>query len=259
MVELFRRSNPITFFALVIYTFAINLNLYIYPPAIKMEATAPLGNVVLEFLKVVSGGNDLVLTTVFILLVILQALMVNNIIHKHKLYLEHNSLSGFCYVLLIGLFNVHVYLSPAFFAGFAIIFALDKIYESYSSNNFSQPFDIGFAIAIASLFYFPAVILFFFMFVALNLTRVFRWRQWVVCLMGFLCPYFLFMAYYFYQDGLGSFAAKHFSRPQTTLTEEPLFLLLVILKALVIAAILIWFVYVFQNNYYKSVVKKGSS
>jgi hypothetical protein len=55
-------------------------------------------------------------------------------------------------------------------------------------------------IALASLFYFPAIFFFFIIWIALILLRSFNLREWFVPVLGVLFPYLFVFAYYFMAD-----------------------------------------------------------
>ena len=180
MVSIFKASKSVVLVVLFIYTILINLNLYIYPPTIDIQVTAPLSKLVLDALQAISNGQSYILTTIFIMLMLMQAAMLNYLVDRHKLLSTYTSLPALCYVLLISLFNEHLFLSPPFLANFAVLVALAQVYSSYNNNSFTQPFDVGLAIGIASLFYLPVLILTIFALLALNITRVFNWRESLV-------------------------------------------------------------------------------
>ena len=79
-----------------------------------------------------------------------------------------------------------------------------KILSLYKSNNPLPPiFDAGLLnIALASLFYFPALVFMLFLLLGLFVLRPFKWREWVVSFMGLVAPYFLISLYYFWNNQL---------------------------------------------------------
>ena len=79
--------------------------------------------------------------------------------------------------------------------------ALFKICLSYRVDEaFSTIFDASFFIAIASLFYFPTIIIYPLIWVTLIVIRPFIWREWIISIIGLLLPYVFVVVYYFWTD-----------------------------------------------------------
>ena len=255
MVSIFKASKSVVLVVLFIYTILINLNLYIYPPTIDIQVTAPLSKLILDGLQAISNGQSYILTTIFIMLMLMQAAMLNYLVDRHKLLSTYTSLPALCYVLLISLFNEHLFLSPPFLANFAVLVALAQVYSSYNNNSFTQPFDVGLAIGIASLFYLPVLILTIFALLALNITRVFNWRESLVSVVGVLIPYLFLGTFYFVTDGFSGFIAAQFGQIHTTITNIPINYPEIIIKATIILFIVMLAMFFFQSHFFKSIVK----
>jgi len=185
----------------------------------------------------------------------MQAAILNFLVDRHKLLSTYTSLPALCYVLLVSLFNTHLYLSPPFLANFAILIALGRIYSSYNTQSFTQPFDMGFAIGIASLFYLPAIILTAFVLLALNIVRVFNWRQSILCIIGVIIPYFLAGTYFFVTDQLSEFLVSQFGSITTATTTLGINYLEIIIKGTTVLGIIFMALYFFQSQFFKSIVK----
>lgn len=254
MINIFKLSRPYLIPLLAVYTVLLNLNLFFHPIEVAYEANAPLSHLVLSFIEVI-GENQATLNWIFfVLCLFIQALLLNRIVNKYRLIAHLSFLSSFSYVLLISMFNHHLFMSPAFFSNFAIIFMLDKTYESYNSSSYRHLFDIGFAISIASLFYLPTLILVVFMLVALATTRVFNWREWIVSITGVLIPYFLVGTYFFLFNQLGEFAFQHFleMNESTAISVNGLEL---VVKLLILLAIIMLTMFFFQIQFLKTIVQ----
>jgi len=74
---------------------------------------------------------------------------------------------------------------------------------------YTQVFDTGFLISIASLFYFPSSLYLLFLFVVLTILRPFSLREWLIGAIAFVIPYFLIAVYYFWNNKLSSFINDH--------------------------------------------------
>ncbi len=240
---------------LILYAVLINLNLYVNPPVIEHSVLSPLSNLVINGLEQIAGGEAYVLTTFFIIFMLMQATMLSFLVDQHKLLGVNTSLPALCYVLLIGLFNEYLYLSPPFLANFAVLIALGKVYSSYNTESFTQPFDMGFAIGVASLFYLPTIVLTIFVLIALNTMRVFNWRETATSLIGVLVPYVLISTYYFFNGQLDYFISTHFLSITTAITVVKVDLVEVFVKSATVLTIVGLASYFFQSQFFKSVVK----
>lgn len=206
---------------LLAYALLLNVNLLLFPNQIEFSSTAPVSKLVLSLLEMLTAGNQTFLALIFIGMVWIQALAINAICNNHRLFESVSGLPALFYILLIGLFNQHLYLSPPFFANFAIIYTLFIIYKCYNSDSFVHYFDAGFYISIASLCYLPALLLLIFVFIGITITKIIRWRQWIVVILGVLVPYLLFSTFYFLNDELRTFLTGHFLHITTTVVTEP--------------------------------------
>jgi hypothetical protein len=94
-------------------------------------------------------------------------------------------------------------LHPILFSNLFLLFALSKMMNSYRKDiAFSQVFDAGLLISIATLFYFPCIVFFPMIGVALIIFRPFLWREWVISFIGVLVPYIFVITYYFWKGTL---------------------------------------------------------
>jgi hypothetical protein len=132
-----------------------------------------------------------------------QAIYLNTIINNNEVLYKDTNLPALVYPLVISFTPQLLWLHPILFANFFILFTLNRIYSTYKHPNpLNRFFDIGFLIALASLFYFPAIFLILLVFAGLTIIRPFVWREWVASLIGLLLPYFFISIYYFWNDTL---------------------------------------------------------
>jgi Family of unknown function (DUF6427) len=84
--------------------------------------------------------------------------------------------------------------------------SLNKILTSFRKNNaFSNAFDAGLLLSIASLFYFPSILLFPLIGIGLIIFRTFNWREWIISAIGICVPYVFILSYYFWNNQLSVF------------------------------------------------------
>jgi len=96
-------------------------------------------------------------------------------------------------------------LHPLLFSNLFLLFAISKVLNSYRKDTaFSQFFDAGLLVSMATLFYFPCIVFFPVIGISLLLFRPFNWREWIISFAGALVPYVFVLTWYFWNDKLHS-------------------------------------------------------
>jgi len=136
------------------------------------------------------------LIALFIILVNAFLLIQLNTIH---IFIPvRTQLPALFYIVLTAGFNPTHQLTPALVASLLVIIILYRLFVTYKSDGPSVNFlDTGFLIALASLIYFPAILLFIFLLVTLILLRTPDWREWVYVFLGLILPYLFVVAGYY--------------------------------------------------------------
>ena len=105
-----------------------------------------------------------------------------------------------------GLISLHT-MHPVYFAVFFLLFAIDRIFNSYEKNNIhSNAFDAGLLISVGSLFYLN--LLFFFPIVWIGILVIhkqIKWRDFILPIMGLLPPWLFTFTGYFFSNGFLDF------------------------------------------------------
>ncbi len=144
-------------------------------------------------------------------LVILQGLLINRLLNRIKFFQRISFVPALMFVVVSGMFGEFLMPGPQMLANVFIILVLGRLFDIYKSNKcYVEIFDVGFLIAIASLFSLPALSLSVLLFIGLASLRAFNPREWMIGLLGILTPYFLIGTYYFWIGHLSSFITEHF-------------------------------------------------
>jgi hypothetical protein len=238
-----------------VYTVLLNINVFLYTPALISSAKYPFSHFIIQTLQQLTGGNPYALAAVFVLMLIVQAIMFNTLVNSNKLFENETNLPAFAYVLLLSMFNGYVFLSAPFLANFALIIALIKVLEAYHNKSFTQPFDAGFAIGIASLFYLPSAVLILFVFVALSIIRVFKWKEWLVTILGFFMPYFILGTVFivFKPNELDNIITAYLN--PNAVNTLPIYYIEIFVKMTVLVSIMLLTMFFFQKQFFKKMVK----
>jgi hypothetical protein len=144
------------------------------------------------------------------ILVFVQALLTNVLADQFRLLSDRNWLPGVLYVLAASALPDFLFLSPPLVAATFVPMALRCIFKAYKVPRATALiFDTGFWIAVASLFYPTALLLFVAGFACINVMRSFNLREQLVFVTGTLAPLSLAWLWYFWGDRGGAFRAEH--------------------------------------------------
>ncbi len=129
------------------------------------------------------------------------AFLINFLVLRHELTSRPGYLPALLYLVFMSAGPGLTCLHPLLFANLFIIIALHKVLNTYRKDRaFSEAFDAGFYISIASLFYFPAILLILLVGISFLVIRPFIWREWVIAAMGLTVPYLFAGTYYYCFD-----------------------------------------------------------
>ncbi|HEX8515034.1 MAG TPA: DUF6427 family protein [Bacteroidia bacterium] len=138
-----------------------------------------------------------------ILLVTGEGFLLNYIVNENEALTRKTALPALLYFAFLSIHIDMLQLHPILFANLFLLFALSKILNSYRKDTaFSQVFDAGLLISVATLFYLPCIVLFPLLGIALILFRPFMWREWIISFFGVLVPFIFVISWYFWKDTL---------------------------------------------------------
>lgn len=144
------------------------------------------------------------------LLILIEAYMLNQIINFHGVIKEQTHLPSLIYVVMMSSLPEQLAMHPMIFANFFILLAFNAILHFYHANQAAiKAFDAGLFLGIAALFYWPSIFLFALLLTSLMVLRVFNWREWFGGFLGLILP-FLFLSLSFYLTD--SFNLESFER-----------------------------------------------
>ncbi len=172
-------------------------------PAFQNTSPIPYNNTMPLYEFYARGANNLpyIHNIIALVLVVSESILLNYILNKFEIMAKKTAMPAIFYCLLMSCCKPLTHFYPLLFTNFFILLALFKIGLSYRIDEaFSSIFDASFYIAIASLFYFPSIIIYPLIWVTLIVIRPFIWREWLISLLGLLLPYVFVVVYYFWTD-----------------------------------------------------------
>ena len=185
MLEIFRRNRFFNSLLLLPYTILVRVWLIFdgQPPAFNIKGI--LTDWMFSGLNS-DGGFALLLS---ILIVYLQALMLNRLVIRNRITQELTLFPGLFYILLVSFFPEYNGLSAPLLANTFVILALDRLLSTHkNTGNVSRIFTAGFWFSVAFLFYFGYIVLFICGLLGLSMLRTVKPREWLQFFIGFLAP-----------------------------------------------------------------------
>jgi hypothetical protein len=160
-------------------------------------------------------NNSIFVSILAFVLLVMQALMINYIVEKHKVIRKKKMLPGLIYIVLMSMHTSMLGLHPALLANFFLIMAI-----SYSLGELSGKravigiFNIGLFVSLAGFLFFPAYILFFAILMQRGLFSVAKLKGIFAYLLGFGTPFFFAANYYFHTSILDERFSEFFQEFQ---------------------------------------------
>ena len=135
------------------------------------------------------------------LLLLLQVFYLNNIVHTISLLGKPSWLPGFIYLLMMSSHPEFLQFHPVLLANLFLMMALSRTLVSFSEvEPMVEVFNVGFLIAVAGLFYYPALVFAVWLILSMTVFFLVSIRGLSAGLMVLLCPFFFLFSFYYLSD-----------------------------------------------------------
>jgi hypothetical protein len=193
VLPIFRNTSPYTVIILLIITVFLKLHVLLHPVAATPVEGYYIYNHLLHWLDFVFNGNAFIYTLFAVLNIFSQAIYLNNICNKYKLFTRHGYLPALSYLLFSSIYPAFSYFSLPLLVNWFLIWAIGVI---LGFGQTLQPrkhiFNAGFILCSVALLQFSALSYILFLLLCLVVLRPFNISEWVVAMMGYFTPiYFL--------------------------------------------------------------------
>ena len=197
-IRFFKLSYFVQFAALVLLVAVLWIDVIVDPSTIVVSGSCDSFFGLTGFLQ----NYPVIVLVVSILLLLFQAILLNQILENQRLMERNQLLTAAVYILIVSsspvIFNPLSWL----FVNLILIMVLNITLNIYGKKEpYREVFDATFLIGIVSLIHFPAGIFILFLWACLVLYQIFTWREWLISIIGLTVPY-LFAGSYFYLTGL---------------------------------------------------------
>jgi len=200
MIIGFFKNNPaisiimVPLAAVILWSFS-----FVQPFPFRFEHPMPLFELITYWMR----AFPLALKIMAIAFILGEAALLNYMVNSHEVLAKSSYLPAFIYIVLMSCSPSFLAFHPLVPANLFLLLALNSLFAMYRKERaFGNAFDSGFLIAIATLFYFPAIIFFLVIWIGFILLRPFIWREWIIALIGFIVPLLFTTVYYFWFDRL---------------------------------------------------------
>ncbi len=200
LINFFKSSYLMQYILLVLLAMIIWSGSFIHPAVYDYQESAFLTPGYSMVVHLV-GGNKLATIFLAFILVLSGAFLFNTIMTIHNLIPRNTLVPALVYIVLLSHSPALLTLHPALFSSLFLVIVQHYIFQVYTEEAaYSQVFNAGFLISLASLFYFSSIYLLLFIWLSFIVFRLYFWREWLIVLCGFLTPYIFLFTYYFWND-----------------------------------------------------------
>ena len=202
MIKFFRQSYAIQYVAIAALSVALWIPTFASGKAVVgLESpVTPLFNFVAHLL----GHSSIAQHVLAFVLLIVNALFFNTILVKNQIIGKVGTMGAFVFVLLMSLTRTQTNFYPFLLSMVFILLSINLLYGIYLSQ--SPELDLlktGMCVALASLCYFPSILLIIWVMVSLPVAKKSSLRLELIPLTGFLSVYFFyFVGMYLFGDFL---------------------------------------------------------
>jgi len=205
VIKFFRSGNPLTVLLLLIYTLVVKFYYLLHPSTYLADGSdGLLYNLLVKWLHGLVGPSPVFFTTLAILLILVQSLLFTKIINHHRLFAKPTYLPAMCYILFTSMLHSWNVFSPALIVNVIMLWVFSSMTSLYTRTSARDVvFNIGFALGVCGLFYFPSIIFCLLLLVSMLIMRAFRLAEWIIGILGLICPLYLMGTYLFLTNQIG--------------------------------------------------------
>lgn len=206
MLALFRTNQIAYSILLLLYAVILRFPYFTFP----YPSDQANDGVLSLFLRDSLASNYLLSGIITLVVVFIQAVLINNLANKYRLFSEMTLFPGLFYILLVSSVQDFLPMSAILLGNTFLILALENLLKIYKNTKCADAiFNIGFWIGTAALFYNAYLIFFFLAFVGLSVLRSFKFKELIMVLCGYILPFLFASAYFFWHDQFQTYWNVH--------------------------------------------------
>ena len=191
MIKFFRQSYAIQYVVIALLAIALWIPSFVSGKVMMglIEPVTPLFNLVDGLL----GYSPILQHLVAFLLLVLGTMLFNAIMVKNQIVGKVSTMGAFVFVLLMSLTCTQTNFYPFTLASFFILLVIKYLFESYMMPKCEMNLlKAGACLALASLCYFPSILLILWVIIVLPMAKNGSIRLQLIPIFGFLFVYFMY-------------------------------------------------------------------
>ena len=193
MIKFFRQSYAVQYVVIALMAIALWI-----PAFISGKATMGLDEPVTPFFNLVDRllrGSAIAQHAVAFVLLVLETLVFNAVMVKHQIVGKVSTMGAFVFVLLMSLTMTQTNFYPFVLSTIFILLTISNLFDSYMLPNPEiNLLRAGVFVALASLCYFPSILLMLWIIIVLPVAKKGSLRLELIPIFGFLFVYFMYFA-----------------------------------------------------------------
>ena len=203
MLQLIKNNNPFTVIILLILTLLLKLGVMMHPQLpVPVEGHYSY-NTVLRLLNTVLSGRAFAYSLLGVAMIFMQAMYINRIAARHKLFNRPTYIPAFTYLLLSSVYPAWNYFNETMLVIWCLLAGMDVL---LSFSQTQQPrklvFNAGFLFCMAAIVQFSAAGFLILFVIGVVMLRPFSLAEWIVGLMGYITPIYFFAGLLYLSDRL---------------------------------------------------------
>lgn len=199
-VKTFKKNYPLQLVLLAIIPLLLWIPAFISSPDV---VSTSFDMPVYKLIYSIFSPLKLLSTIIAFVLVLLQGLLINNIFSYNQLCPKTTFLPAFIYILLLSSNYTSMTISPILISNTFILFAILFIFRSYDKREgIDEIYNTNLFVSLAALTFLPSLLLIFWVWLSLLNYKQYKWRYWIVSVLGLLTPIIFLIIYYFLKDQL---------------------------------------------------------
>ncbi len=200
LIGIFKKAQWYTPLLMMLIGAVLWLDVFIYPSSAIAKISDTAGPF-FEMLRPMIINNPLISVILSFMLLIVQAIILNHVATSKSFTERYSALPGLLYLVLMCSATVMIAPHPVLFANIFLILALNKLFDVHQEEHVTkQVFNVGLLIAVATLFHYPAIVLFLALIMSIFVYYLVNIRTIMAALIGLLTPFALLALYYFMTD-----------------------------------------------------------
>jgi len=200
VITIFKKNDLANIFFLLPYCILIRLYSFIHPVAYEAQ---PSDSYISTFIFNTLLPNSYTQGVVAVVLVYLQAILINQLVNQHRIYQRPSSLAGMSYILLMSCMKELQILTPALIGITFIILAAFSVFNTYKQGKAVKAIsNAALNSTVATAIYPPYAIVIVALLVGLGMLRSFRMKERFQFLLSWIAGFWVIGSFLFVLDAL---------------------------------------------------------